>query len=67
MTKDTAQAWEWLDLAAASGGAEAADAGTARDALARAMTAAQLAQAKSLVEKWKADQVESQPFGLFTK
>ena len=29
------------------------------------MTAAQMAEAKALMAKWKADQVENQAFGLF--
>jgi len=65
--RDVVQAWEWLELAASGSSAEAAEAGKARDALGAGMTAVQIAQARSLVEKWKADQVESQPFGLFTK
>jgi len=64
VAKDAVQAWQWLDLAASAGEADAAK---NRDAVAATMTAAQIADARKLVEKWKADQVDSQPFGLFTK
>jgi len=70
VARDVAQAWQWLDLAAGERDAdpgEVAEASKSRDAVAAGMTAAQLAEARRLVEKWKADQIESQPFGLFTK
>ena len=70
VARDAVQAWKWFQLAAneaETDAVEAAEAVKSRDALAAGMTAAQIAEARSLVEKWKADQVESQPFGLFTK
>jgi hypothetical protein len=61
VAKDPAQAWEWLDLASAT----EKEAGALRDSIQRGMTAAQLAKARGLEAKWKQDQQDMKPVGLF--
>src|SRR5665647_2519952 len=46
--QDAVEAWEWLDLAAEAGETDAAK---SRDAVASGMTAAEIAQARRLVER----------------
>jgi TPR repeat protein len=61
VVKDPVQAWEWLDLASAS----EKEAGALRDGVARRMTAAQIGKARELEAKWKRDQQDMRPVGLF--